>query len=420
MDPATTDPQPKEARILAAIVFTDVVGFSKLAKQNEARVYVALQRDMGVMTSLCRAHGGQVLNTMGDGMLLCFTSAVDAMSCAVEIQRTLHNQSLSLPQVEVLHHRIGVHLGDVIMNGDNIFGDGVNVAARLQALAKPDAVCFSSTVHEVVKNKLKLDALYLGPQQLKNLGEPVKVWQVPPISTATSTWGVDEPASGRAVEETVSGASGFKGLILVLASLVLLGGLGYGISKLKPASALEKQNRPSRPKKEPTAPPSVATTGTTGTEETTGAAPASTMTKQDAQALFDAHRTNYEFSDIVDLLKKEPTLLPDEAAKIDSWKSLADLSGFMGAAMGQANNLSSAIDVPTLTLPNGPTPAKVYLENGALVAQSARDGVVSLGSPVTPQNYLEIAQALGSRSTAPSEMAGWLELFSKEYGVSVQ
>src|SRR5580700_8552947 len=111
MDPAGTDAQAKEQRILAAIVFTDVVGFSKLAAQNEARVYTCLQRDMGVITSLCRAHSGQVLNTMGDGMLLCFSSAVDAMSCAMEIQRTLHAQAQTLPITDVLHHRIGVHLG---------------------------------------------------------------------------------------------------------------------------------------------------------------------------------------------------------------------------------------------------------------------------------------------------------------------
>src|SRR5580693_5169986 len=102
MDPIDTDAQPKEQRILAAIVFTDVVGFSKLAAQNEARVYTALQRDMGVITSLCRAHSGQVLNTMGDGMLLCFTSAVDAMSCALEIQRTLYAQAKTLPASDIL------------------------------------------------------------------------------------------------------------------------------------------------------------------------------------------------------------------------------------------------------------------------------------------------------------------------------
>src|SRR5471032_1346700 len=177
MDPLATDDQPKEQRMLAAIVFTDVVGFSKLAATNEARVYTSLQRDMGVITSLCRAHSGQVLNTMGDGMLLCFTSAVDAMSCAVEIQRTLLSQSQTLPASDVLHHRIGVHLGDIIMSGDNVFGDGVNIAARLQAEAKPDGICFSKTVHEVIKNKLKIDAQYLAPRQLKNIGR-VEIWQI--------------------------------------------------------------------------------------------------------------------------------------------------------------------------------------------------------------------------------------------------
>jgi class 3 adenylate cyclase len=234
MDPSVTDPQTREARMLAAIVFTDVVGFSKLASQNEARVYVALQRDMAIMTNLCRAHGGQVLNTMGDGMLLCFSSAVDAMGCAVEIQRTFFSQAQTLPSVEILHHRIGVHLGDVIMNGDNVFGDGVNVAARLQTLALPDAVCFSHTVYEVVKNKLKIDANYLGPRQLKNLVEPVRVWQVPPMGDTRQMLADAQTAAVAAQsEETSGGVKGLKAGALVATSLAMVGLLVFGFIRLK-------------------------------------------------------------------------------------------------------------------------------------------------------------------------------------------
>ncbi|AIE88100.1 adenylate/guanylate cyclase domain-containing protein [Fimbriimonas ginsengisoli] len=411
MDPATTDPQPREARMLAAIVFTDVVGFSKLASVNEARVYVALQRDMAVMTNLCRSHGGQVLNTMGDGMLLCFTSAVDALSCAVEIQRTLYNQAQSLPSIEVLHHRIGVHLGDVIMNGDNVFGDGVNVAARLQALAKPDAVCFSSTVYEIVKNKLKVDATYLGPRQLKNLGEPVKVWQVPPLGDGRLVTPSDDLPAMSATPPA-AGVAGWKAGLLVMASLVLLGGLGFGVSRLKkPPPAMV--DRPSKTGK---------TSGDTQGSDARGGtvAPPVVASHPFTRAEFDKLKSEYKFDDLVAKLTKDPWVAPEESA--NTFKQLRDLDSFRVAQLSRATSLANPISVPLLTFPGSPpAPAKVYLQGNELMAQSDGMGVVSIApqGQLSPQNYIEIVSAMADSSTPPPNVAELLQLFSKEYSVSV-
>lgn len=421
MDPAITDPQPKEARMLAAIVFTDVVGFSKLASQNEARVYVALQRDMGVMTNLCRAHGGQVLNTMGDGMLLCFTSAVDAMSCAIEIQRTLHNQSLSLPPVEVLHHRIGVHLGDVIMNGDNVFGDGVNIAARLQALAKPDAVCFSGTVSEIIKNKLKVDAIYLGPRQLKNIGEPVKVWQVAPISEGRPSALAGQAMAEAATGEPVTGASGAKAALLVLASLVLVGGLGFGIVKMrKPIPAWTPKVQQPKQAKSPSGSENPATPSTSATTGGTISPPPPNA--QELRNKFSDLKNHFEFSAIVSLLQSNGPQLPDENEKLPQWQKLAEMETEVAGAIQQANGLPGAIRVASFTMaPGRALPANVYLQDRVLTVQTDEDGTKSLPNPISPQNYSEIARAVMEKNGKdPAQEAELLDLFSKEYGLSGQ
>jgi class 3 adenylate cyclase len=219
-------PSANEQRLLAAIVFTDVAGFSRLAARNESRAYQALQRDMDQMKSLCRSHNGQVLNTMGDGMLMSFSSAVDAMSCAIQIQQTLASQASTLPLSDVLHHRIGVHLGDVIVKGDDVFGDGVNTASRLQTEARPDSIWYSDAVQQVVNNKLKFTHRHVGPRTFKNLGAPVKVWEVPPVaelvaqrqaeaSGAHPSLIVDSPAE--------QGLQGGKAVLMVVASVVLVG-----------------------------------------------------------------------------------------------------------------------------------------------------------------------------------------------------
>ncbi len=231
-DPYTAVPNDaatEDVRSLAAILFTDVVGFSKMTSQNEARVYVAVQRDMGIIQKLCRAHNGEVLNTMGDGMLMAFDSAVSAMTCALEIQRTLYVQAKTLPPQEVLHHRMGVHLGDIIRRGTNVFGEGVNISARLQAKSKPDGICFSQMVHEVIKSKMKVDAKYTGQQMLKNIPDPVKIWEVAPIREAGT---IDIAMPSTRHSDIPSGAIGLRAISLYFVASVILVVGGWGIVAL--------------------------------------------------------------------------------------------------------------------------------------------------------------------------------------------
>jgi len=425
MDPQLTDPQVREARMLAAIVFTDVVGFSKLAAQHEARVYGALQRDMGVMTNLCRAHGGQVLNTMGDGMLLCFTSAVDAMACSVEIQRTLHNQSHSLPAVEILHHRIGVHLGDVIMNGDNIFGDGVNVAARLQSLAKPDAVCFSQTVYEVVKNKLKLDANYLGPRQLKNLGEPVRVWQVPPIDERASNLGnQNDPIPVSSEPDKPVGASGMKAAMLVAVSIVMIAAVVFGFMKIK-APKMGLDAMPSRPTAFGTAfKKHLKDQEQPDATDTTPPAPVKpSVSALEAQAA--TLKKSYSFTKLVDFVTLNRDVLPEEALKLETYQTLAGLETYL-QAQGAAASAMNPIQVTHFDTPNGAgvTSVRVYAPGGVLTVESDTMGARTMSwGDLTPVEYLEIATAAVNQpidtGTAITDGAAALQLFSKEYGAVV-
>ena len=124
------------------------------------------------------AHGGRIVGTAGDSLLADFSSVVDALSCAVEMQRASRAINDPIPPERRLELRIGVNLGDVIIDGDDIFGDGVNIAARLEALAQPGTVCISQTVYDQVRNKLDLDYRPLGSHRVKNIAEPVRAYAV--------------------------------------------------------------------------------------------------------------------------------------------------------------------------------------------------------------------------------------------------
>jgi len=168
-------------RTLAAIVFTDVVSYSTLMAANEEYTLDLLRRDFQVIKQLCQRFEGKVLKTIGDALLMYFHSAVKAVGCAQEIQISLAKAAEHLAPEDILTHRIGIHLGDVFFNGSDVMGDGVNVAARLQAQAEPGGICLSQTVYEVVKNPLALKATDLVPKKLKNMPDSVSVYQIPPI-----------------------------------------------------------------------------------------------------------------------------------------------------------------------------------------------------------------------------------------------
>ena len=169
---------PSRKRKLAAILHADVVGYSRLMGEDEAGTHRALGELRRAVDPLIAAHGGRIVGTAGDSLLADFSSVVDALSCAIEMQQAARTINDPIPVDHRLELRIGVNLGDVIIDGEDIFGDGVNIAARLEALAQPGTICISQTVYEHVKNKLDLDYRPLGSHRVKNIAEPVRAYAV--------------------------------------------------------------------------------------------------------------------------------------------------------------------------------------------------------------------------------------------------
>jgi adenylate cyclase len=165
-------------RKLAAILHADVVGFSRLMGEDEAGTHQALGELRRAIDPVIATHGGRIVGTAGDSVLADFASVVDALSCAVEMQRASRAVNDPIPPGRRLELRIGINLGDVIVDGDNIFGDGVNIAARLEALAQPGTICISQTAYDQVRNKLALDYRPLGSHRVKNIAEPIRAYAV--------------------------------------------------------------------------------------------------------------------------------------------------------------------------------------------------------------------------------------------------
>ena len=176
--PDVPEETPTRKRKLAAILHADVAGFSRLMGEDETGTHQALGELRGAVDPLIAAHGGRIVGTAGDSLLADFSSVVDALKCAVEMQRASRAVNDPIPPERRLELRIGVNLGDVIVDGDDIFGDGVNIAARLEALAQPGTVCISQTVYDQVRNKLNLDYRPLGAHRVKNIAEPVRAYAV--------------------------------------------------------------------------------------------------------------------------------------------------------------------------------------------------------------------------------------------------
>jgi class 3 adenylate cyclase len=166
-------------RRLAAILAADVAGYSRLMSRDEAGTLKSLQAHRAELIEPAIArHHGRVVKLMGDGILAEFGSVVEAVECAAEIQRDMAIRNAAVPEDRRLGFRIGVHLGDVITQGDDIYGDGVNIAARLEGLAEAGGLCISGTVYDQIKSKLALGYEDLGMQAVKNIAEPVRVYRV--------------------------------------------------------------------------------------------------------------------------------------------------------------------------------------------------------------------------------------------------
>jgi len=165
-------------RKLSAILSADVAGYSRLMGEDEAATVSTIETYREVMSTLIKQHQGRVVDSPGDNVLAEFGSVVDAVQCGVAVQNEFQARNAELPENRKMEFRIGVNLGDVIEEGDRIYGDGVNIAARLEALADPGGICVSKTAFDHIETKLPLGYEYLGDQTVKNIAKPVGAYRV--------------------------------------------------------------------------------------------------------------------------------------------------------------------------------------------------------------------------------------------------
>ena len=214
-------------RRLAAVFMADVVGYVRLSQADEEGTRACFQSDLQeIFEPAISTHHGRLVKTMGDALLVEFHSVVDAMRCAVEVQRHKAEQNLKVQEAKRLIYRIGINLGDVIIEGDDIHGDGVNIADRLQELADPGAIAVSGTAYDQLRTKAEVGYLYLGEQRVKHVAEPVRVYRVlldPSTRGRPSTPPAEDGAGRRRPRRTDA--------------IVAAGGLAWMISASRDATA---------------------------------------------------------------------------------------------------------------------------------------------------------------------------------------
>ena len=178
-----------DERRLAAILAADVAGYSRLMGRNEEETVRDLEAHQAVILPLIAKHGGAIINIAGDGVVAQFPSAVRAVECAVAIQKIMAERNFDVPADRRMLLRIGVNLGDIIHDGTRTYGDGINVAARLEPIAEPGGICISATVREAIFGKLGLPLRDLGEKSLKNIDRPVHIYQIQsPGARARRDW----------------------------------------------------------------------------------------------------------------------------------------------------------------------------------------------------------------------------------------
>jgi adenylate cyclase len=203
----------KVKRRLTTVLCADVHGYSRLMEADEAGTLATLRRHRTAMAGLVERHDGRIVNTWGDAVIAEFASVVEAVQCAVEVQQEISSQETDATQAQRMQFRIGINLGDVMVEGPDIYGDGVNIAARLQELAEPGGIVVAGSVYEQVHNKLSVGFDHLGQQQMKNVA-PVTTYRV---AMAGGTIGrrsvtVDESSETRGDAASQAGASGLRDL----------------------------------------------------------------------------------------------------------------------------------------------------------------------------------------------------------------
>ncbi|MGD8687022.1 MAG: adenylate/guanylate cyclase domain-containing protein [Syntrophobacterales bacterium] len=216
-------------RKLTAILSADVKGYSRLMGEDEEATVRTITAHRKVITSVIEKYRGRVVDSPGDNILAEFVSVVDAVQSAVEIQEVIRAKNAELPEERRMEFRIGVNLGDVIQEGERIYGDGVNIAARVEGLADPGGICISGSAYEQIENKLALGYDYIGEHTVKNIVKPIRVYKVP-----------TGPETLQKVTEEKKPAPGWQraALAVVIALLVVAGGVAIWKSSQPPISPL--------------------------------------------------------------------------------------------------------------------------------------------------------------------------------------
>ena len=171
-------PSSQIERKLAAIMFTDIVGFTKIMGDDESTALSILENQQSLINPIVNERKGTIIKKMGDGLLIEFPSTVEAVECATQMQDSIKSYNSSDSNLE-FHIRIGIHLGDVVILGDDILGDGVNIASRIEPLARPDGICITEAVYQSVKSKLKLDAKRIDEVDLRHIDDKYTIYKIP-------------------------------------------------------------------------------------------------------------------------------------------------------------------------------------------------------------------------------------------------
>ncbi len=233
-----------ETRKIAAILVADVVGYSRLAGADEDRT---LSRLRGLRSDLIdpaiAAHRGRIVKRTGDGALIEFRSVVDAVRCAIEVQNGMVERNAGMPPERRIQFRVGIHLGDVVEESDgDLMGDGVNIAARLEGICAPGAICLSEDAYRQVRGRLDLAVTDLGPTQLKNIAEPMRVYSLQVgIPTQAKTASASEPMTrAKAPEPKKAFVLAPLAAALVALLVVIVGGAWWFLNATRPASVVTK------------------------------------------------------------------------------------------------------------------------------------------------------------------------------------
>ena len=213
-------------RRLAAILSADVEGYSRLMDADEEATVRTLGAHRSAATGLIEHHHGRVVSVPGDAVLAEFASVVEAVQCAVAVQREIGARNESLARDRRMKFRIGINVGDVIVEADDIYGEGVNIAARLQAIADPGGICVSGAVFEQVENKLSIGYEFLGDQHVKNISDPVSAYRVRTGARVRSTAWAPPPPKDPPADRLDAASASDKYRLPALVLCLLFGVLG--------------------------------------------------------------------------------------------------------------------------------------------------------------------------------------------------